>query len=333
MPVEIRNQFTEMPLALTRHAGAIGLSLADVGFVQLLQSYKWYADSTISASMETLAGHLNTSVHTVSRHVSRLEKAGFLIVNRASSSKRAPVKSYDLAPLWDALAAVVNESKPHLHVVVDAARVLESENAVRDSADRPISNLPIEVHEGEADDSSTAAACAHEAEGGMTLAEDEEPLLEAGEAFYAKTQAARRIRLAAGEEGLYPWERRKLMQEAADLKAEAEREYAWAICLADKDQEENLEGSEAVARTTAEIGNDPLPDLSEAHATVSVTIAETHSIAVAGPRPPGLTWWEEQEQQHARGEREEAERRERRREARAAQRSVLARWERHEIDL
>ncbi len=131
MPAEITDRWTELPAALWEHAADLDLGLADIGFVTALWSCKWYADSPIKPSMATLAERLGVSTDTVSRHVRRLEPRGLLAVERAGAGKRAPVKGYDLTPLWEALAAVVRERGARLRVVPE----------VRESADQSSANL------------------------------------------------------------------------------------------------------------------------------------------------------------------------------------------------
>lgn len=158
MPAEICDHYSEVPRALRQHAHALGLSLADVGFIYVLWSFKFFADSPINPAMDTLARELGTSVDTVSRSVKRLERLGVLRVERKGPGKRAPVAGYDLDPLWQKLAKIVREARPDLRVVRESAdtsvresadRIRTSADTVRESADQSSANLRIEVEEAE----------------------------------------------------------------------------------------------------------------------------------------------------------------------------------------
>src|SRR5690606_18915034 len=92
----------------------LGLKPADFWLIGLLHSYGSFADSTIRPTMQTLAQQAGSSQDTVSRAVARLEAMGLLSLQRGAGQR---VVTYDLAPLWERLAALVRESKPDPRVI------------------------------------------------------------------------------------------------------------------------------------------------------------------------------------------------------------------------
>lgn len=162
MPAEIAPTYTEIPDALFEHAGALGLTFADVGFIGALWSFKWFADSPLNPSMDTLAERVGASRRTVSRQVARLESKVLLVVRRVGPGTSAPVAEYDLTPLWEALAAIVREKRPDLRVVAPGGSVPlapgRSGRAPGGSGSVHRADLSPEVDEGEVDERESAGA-------------------------------------------------------------------------------------------------------------------------------------------------------------------------------
>lgn len=64
LPEQLAEAFTPVPRALFEHGGALGLTPAERALVCALWSFKWYADSAIRPSTESLVG----SARCVHRH-------------------------------------------------------------------------------------------------------------------------------------------------------------------------------------------------------------------------------------------------------------------------
>lgn len=206
MPAEIADKYTEVPTALWKHGGALGLDAETRLLVVVMWSFRYYAHSTIHATPSTLAERSGLAVKTVRRRIAALVEMGYLRVERKGTNKYAPVGNYNLDPLWIALAHAAREHRALK--LVQGGQAADQEGGPTDQQggqrDQPrVDSVTTEVEEEKKTKGSTTP--------GRAPAHDTAITLDPYEQSVAMEAKLRRDAMAPD---VRPWTAAKLMQEA-----------------------------------------------------------------------------------------------------------------------
>lgn len=106
-PAPLDRNYTPIPNALTRHRDALGLGSNDLLVILALEQHRWAAGDEVFPSRSTIAELTGLSVRSVDRTLHGLVEAKLITKRpRYNSNAGQASNSYDLAPLWVAVAAL-----------------------------------------------------------------------------------------------------------------------------------------------------------------------------------------------------------------------------------
>lgn len=110
----VGDRFVAVPVALLRHASALGLDDGDVRLLLALESFRFgAADEPVFAAQKTLAALCGCSVSQIERRVARLKKRGLIEVERRRRPDGRRLNHYTRHGLLDGLECLTAaESDP-----------------------------------------------------------------------------------------------------------------------------------------------------------------------------------------------------------------------------